>query len=224
MMKFVNTANKAFLFDLDGTLLNNESYWEEEKQGIYRRLFGEAITQRLGVTMGINLDDIYGLARANGATTTKDEVVAAFEASAVRVYAEAPIAEGVDELAVALTGLGYRMGVVSASPLAWVQTAVSRLSFASDIELVLSLHGHAELPQKPAPDGYLAAMRALGAIPASTVILEDSNTGIQAGKASGAFTIGLKQNLLPGYEQHGADVYADSMTDVLALVHEHART
>lgn len=219
MMEFVNTASKAFLFDLDGTLLNNEPVWEEEKQGIYQRLFGAEITQKLGVTMGINLDDIYTLARANGATTPKAEVVAAFEASAKRVYSEAPIAVGVDELAVALTELGYRLGVVSASPLPWVQTAVNRLSFASNIELVLSLHGHAELPQKPAPDGYLAAMHALGSVPASTIILEDSNTGIQAGKASGAFTIGLKQNLIPGYEQRGADVYADSMIDVLALVH-----
>lgn len=224
MMGSVNTVNKAFLFDLDGTLLNNEPVWEKEKQGIYQRLFGPDVTARLGITMGINLDDIYELARANGATEPKDKVVAAFEASATRVYREAPIAEGVDELAIALTGLGYRMGVVSASPLPWVQTAVSRLSFASDIELVLSLHGHAELPQKPAPDGYLAAMRALGSVPTSTIILEDSNTGIQAGKASGAFTIGLRQNLIPGYQQRGADVYANTMREVLALVREREQT
>lgn len=216
-------VNKAFLFDLDGTLLNNEPIWEEEKQGIYQRLFGTAVTRQLGVTMGINLDDIYALARANGATTPKGEVVAAFEASAVRVYREAPIARGVDELAGALTRLGYRLGVVSASPLPWVQTAINRLPFAANIELVLSLHGHAELPQKPAPDGYLFAMHGLGATPASTIILEDSNTGIQAGKASGAFTIGLKQNLVSGYEQHGADAYADTMADVLTLVRGHAQ-
>lgn len=220
-MRAVNIENKAFLFDLDGTLLNNEPVWEEEKQGIYQRLFGAEITQKLGVTMGINLDDIYELARANGATTSKDDVVAAFEASAVRVYSEAPIAANVDELAVALTGLGYRLGVVSASPLPWVQTAVSRLPFARDIELVLSLHGHRELPQKPAPDGYLFAMRELGSVPARTVILEDSNTGIQAGVSSGAFTIGLRQNLIPGYEQRGASVYAETMADVLTLVREY---
>jgi beta-phosphoglucomutase-like phosphatase (HAD superfamily) len=220
-MRPVSIENKAFLFDLDGTLLNNEPVWEEEKQGIYQRLFGAETTRKLGVTMGINLDDIYALARANGATTPKNEVVAAFEASAIRVFREAPIATGVDELAVALTGLGYRLGVVSASPLPWVQTAVNRLSFAHDIELVLSLHGHAELPQKPAPDGYLFAMRELGAMPVSTIILEDSNTGIQAGKASGAFTIGLKQNLIPGYEQRGASAYASTMADVLTLVREY---
>lgn len=220
-MRAVNIENKAFLFDLDGTLLNNEPVWEEEKQGIYQRLFGAEITQKLGVTMGVNLDDIYALARANGATTPKDDVVAAFEASAARVYSEAPIAANVDELAVALTGLGYRLGVVSASPLPWVQTAVSRLPFAQDVELVLSLHGHPELPQKPAPDGYLFAMRELGSVPARTVILEDSNTGIQAGASSGAFTIGLRQNLIPGYEQRGASAYAETMADVLTLVREY---
>jgi beta-phosphoglucomutase-like phosphatase (HAD superfamily) len=220
MMRFVDTKGRAFLFDLDGTLLNNEPVWEEEKQGIYQRIFGEEITGKLGVTMGINLDDIYELARANGATVSKNEVVAAFELSAVRVYSEAPITEGVNELAQGLVSLGYRLGVVSASPLPWVETAVRRLPFASDIELVLSLHGHTNLPQKPAPDGYLAAMHELGATPSSTIILEDSNTGIQAGKASSAFTIGLKQNLIAGYVQQGADVYADTMADVLTLVRE----
>lgn len=219
MIEVVNTKSKAFLFDLDGTLLNNEPAWEKEKQGIYQRLFGPDITAKLGITMGINLDDIYDLAQAKGAMVSKDEVVAAFEVSATRVYSEAPIATGVNELAVALTGLGYRLGVVSASPLPWVRTAVDRLNFASDIELVLSLHGHPTLPQKPKPDGYLAAMSALGATSMNTVILEDSNTGIMAGKASKAFTIGLRQNLIPSYEQHGADAYADTMADVLTLVH-----
>lgn len=216
----MSIKNRVFLFDLDGTLLNNEPYWEKEKQGIYQRLFGEAITKKLGVTMGINLDDIYELARAEGAKVSKDEVVAEFEASAVRVYSEAPIAEGVNELVQQLIRLGYRIGVVSASPLPWVETAVRRLSFAPDIELILSLHGHANLPQKPAPDGYLAAMHELGATPANTIILEDSNTGIQAGKASGAFTIGLRQNLITGYVQQGADAYADTMADVLTFVRE----
>jgi len=51
-----------------------------------------------------------------------------------------------------------------------------------------------------------------------TIILEDSNPGIASAKAAGAFTIGLRQNLIDGYQQVGADAYANTIDEVIALV------
>lgn len=44
---------------------------------------------------------------------------------------------------------------------------------------------------KPDPDCFLKGMSALGGTPQTTVVFEDSFHGIAAGKASGAFVIGL---------------------------------
>ncbi len=44
---------------------------------------------------------------------------------------------------------------------------------------------------KPAPDCYLMAMDALGATPGSTVIFEDSFSGLQAADAAGGIVVGL---------------------------------
>ncbi|KAA0941746.1 HAD-IA family hydrolase [Streptomyces apricus] len=44
---------------------------------------------------------------------------------------------------------------------------------------------------KPAPDGYLAAAGKLGVDPARTVVLEDSAAGATAGKAAGAYVVGV---------------------------------
>ncbi|MDQ1034390.1 sugar-phosphatase [Streptomyces sp. V3I8] len=44
---------------------------------------------------------------------------------------------------------------------------------------------------KPAPDGYLAAAGKLGVDPARSVVLEDSAAGATAGKAAGAYVIGV---------------------------------
>ncbi|MFE7073829.1 HAD-IA family hydrolase [Streptomyces sp. NPDC057620] len=44
---------------------------------------------------------------------------------------------------------------------------------------------------KPAPDGYLAAAARLGVDPARTVVLEDAVAGAEAGKAAGAYVIGV---------------------------------
>ncbi len=75
-----------------------------------------------------------------------------------------------------------------------------------------------DLKRKPAPDGFVEAFRMLGATPADSFVLEDSNPGIESGKAAGAYVIGYRGNLVNGYEQTGADAYADTMDDVIKLV------
>jgi sugar-phosphatase len=44
---------------------------------------------------------------------------------------------------------------------------------------------------KPAPDGYLRAAAQLNADPSRCVVVEDTPAGVQAGRAAGAFAIGL---------------------------------
>ena len=63
---------------------------------------------------------------------------------------------------------------------------------------------------KPAPDAYVAAAVALGAAPAECAVLEDSPTGLAAGRAAGALTIGVPS--FPGVTLE-ADVVAASLED-----------
>jgi HAD superfamily hydrolase (TIGR01509 family) len=71
---------------------------------------------------------------------------------------------------------------------------------------------------KPAPDLYLLALETLGLKPYETVVVEDSPTGVRAGKAAGIFTIGFL-GAAHDREQHGrhllsagADILADDAT------------
>jgi putative hydrolase of the HAD superfamily len=63
---------------------------------------------------------------------------------------------------------------------------------------------------KPDPDAYIAAAAALGVDPAACAVLEDSPTGIAAGRAAGAMTIGVPS--LPGVVLE-ADVIGASLED-----------
>ena len=63
---------------------------------------------------------------------------------------------------------------------------------------------------KPAPDAYVAAAVALGAAPSECAVLEDSPTGLAAGRAAGALTIGVPS--FPGVTLD-ADVVAASLED-----------
>ena len=210
--------NKAFIFDLDGVLIDDERIWEEEKSKLYERIFGREITNCLGSTLGLNMDAIYEKAVSCGTQVDKQTFISAFFEVASDIYNTAPIPARLDELASFLKAQRFAIGIVSASPLSWITTVTKRLPFENDIALIISLHERPDLPHKPAPDGYLEAMKSLEATPESTYILEDSNAGIQSAKASGAYTIGLQQNLAEGYEQQDADAYATTVKEVINLI------
>jgi HAD superfamily hydrolase (TIGR01509 family) len=210
--------NKAFIFDLDGVLINNESIWEIEKRTMYRELFGEKIYQELGSTVGLNIPAVYQKAVDLGADVTKKEVYDAFYRKADPIYTNTPITAGINKLGEALVQKHFAIGIVSASPREWMQMVIDRLAFKNAISVIISLEERKDLPHKPSPAGYLEAIKKLGSKPELTLILEDSNTGILAAKASGAYAIGLRQNLVEGYNQEGADMYANSIEDVIKFV------
>ena len=86
--------------------------------------------------------------------------------------------------------------------------------------LILSIRERPELKPKPSPEGFLEALRILDASAEKSIVLEDSNPGIAAAKAAGCFAIGFRGYLIPGYEQQGADAYADTMDDVVKIVEQ----
>jgi HAD superfamily hydrolase (TIGR01509 family) len=209
---------KAFIFDLDGVLINNEPIWEVEKRSMYFDLFGEKIFKELGSTVGLNIPAVYQKAAGLGAKVTEKEVYDAFYSKADPIYQNTPITEGINELGELLVQKNVAIGIVSASPREWMQMVIDRLTFKDALSVIISLEERKDLEHKPSPAGYLEAMAKMHTNPESTMILEDSNTGIAAAKASGAFVIGLKQNLVNGYTQEDADMYADSVQDVINLV------
>jgi beta-phosphoglucomutase-like phosphatase (HAD superfamily) len=210
--------NKAFIFDFDGVLVNNEPIWDIEKEVVFSQMFGANMFKKLGPTVGLNIDAIHQKTRDLGSAVSMPELVHAFRERAPEVYRNAPLTPGLEELKIELTRLNFHLGIVSASPREWIDIVLDRLTWsASEFKIVLSLQDRVDLAHKPSPDGYIHAMQELGASPKTTLILEDSNTGIASAKASGATVIGFKANLVPGYMQKGADFYANTTEDVLRL-------
>ncbi len=209
---------KAFIFDVDGVIIDTEPMWDKVKTEIYVSLFGKDIFHKLGSTIGLSMDVISEKASELGSSITSEELRNAFFKHSNLIYNTAPLTPGIDLLGKTLIDFGYSIGAVSASPKEWIDIAINRLSFKNDFKLVLSLDKRSDLPHKPAPDGYLEAIRMLGSTPQSTIILEDSNAGIASAKAAGAFVIGLRENLVEGQSQNGADIYADNINEVISII------
>ena len=66
---------------------------------------------------------------------------------------------------------------------------------------------------KPAPDAYLEAMKRLGVTPQESAVVEDSGSGILAGKAAGATVIAVpNEHLMPSPEAiKSADIILKSL-------------
>ena len=65
---------------------------------------------------------------------------------------------------------------------------------------------------KPSPDGFLTGMRVLGGTPETSVVFEDSINGLKAGKASGAFLVGLATSNPPEIVGRYADLVIPDFT------------
>lgn len=213
--------NKLFLFDMDGVLIDTERVWHSRGNEFMLGMFGADITAKIGSPLGLTAKAIFERGQAHGFTKSYEYFKDALDAAAESVYRVAPITPGVEALAQFLIDEGFKIGLVSSSGPKWIGWVLPRLSFAKNIEHIISLNERTDLRPKPHPDGYLEAIKVLQGSPATTIILEDSNTGITAGKASGAFTVAFRQNLVDGYKQIDADAKAETMHDVISIVQRH---
>jgi HAD superfamily hydrolase (TIGR01509 family) len=121
---------------------------------------------------------------------------------------------GARELLHCLRQRGTPIGLVSNSPLVFVQRSLEIVGFHDRFDVVLSAHEVAA--PKPAPDPYLEACRRLEVDPGPSVIaLEDSPTGVAAARAAGLTVIGVPS--LDGIELLEAHEIAESLlVDVVA--------
>ena len=210
--------NKAFIFDMDGVLIDTEREWETNDDGGSAKVLGKDIHSKLGDLIGVAINETYKRAVALGYSVDYEEYRRRYDKEAAGIFSRAQITEGVEDLIKELLARNFKLGLVSSSPKNWINFLLSRLSFSNKLEQIVSLNDRDDLKPKPSPDGYLEALKSLKADAKKSFILEDSNLGIQAAKASGAYVIAFRGNLVQGYVQKGADAYVEKMADIIKLI------
>lgn len=176
----------AILFDLDGVLIDSEPRWQEYwTREVFPKV--ERGTPTLDDVTGRNfrealsrLDDEYGL-------PDREAVEASILRDAETFYQD-------DESLVFSTGslfeeiqrAGVLVGIVSSSPRRWIDAAVS--GYDTTFDTIVSVED-IDAPGKPNPAVYEHAMDGLGVDPGSCLVVEDSDTGIEAAAAAGASVV-----------------------------------
>jgi HAD superfamily hydrolase (TIGR01509 family) len=202
----------AVVFDNDGLLLDTESVWTRAEEDLFERR-GFEFTQADKLELVGTSAQIAGgiLERRLGEPGRAEELLEELNALVVAELehgVEAMV--GARELLERLREQGIPIGLVSNSPLRFVERSIEIVGFEGHFDVVLSAHEVAA--PKPAPDPYLEACRRLGVEPGPSVVaLEDSPTGVAAARAAGLTVIGVPS--VEGVELDEAHHLAETLLD-----------
>lgn len=211
--------NKAFIFDMDGVIINSEPVWAGIEKKFFIQLLGEEIFAKIkGELIGASIQLIYQHATQNGLQMEWVGFRSEYDKLAKQVYKKSELTKDFEQLLELLKSLNFKVGLVTASTASWIDQVLPKLKNPKAFDCILSVIDREDLKPKPSPDGYLEAIKKLGSSPSKTIILEDSNKGLSAAKQSGALTICLREHLPLDYQPQGADLYIDNLSSLIKLL------
>lgn len=175
---------EAFLFDLDGVLLDSEGGYQ---------LFWEKIAVEYGLDpktfpFEIKGQNIYDTAEIYFPQSDKELVVKRFMDYQLNMTYKAY--EGMWEVLEAVKAQGIKTAIVTSSNKVKMDVVYAQHpSFEHLIDELITAED--TVAKKPAPDCWLKAAEVLGVEIKKCVVFEDSVLGLKSGMASGAYVVGL---------------------------------
>ncbi|WP_455590368.1 HAD family hydrolase [Bacteroides sp.] len=175
----------AVLFDFDGVIMDTETqytvFWDEQgRKYLNRGHYGKSIK-------GQTLKQIYE--KDFPGMPDIQELISRdlgnFEENMSYEYIP-----GIEAFIASLRANGVKMAVVTSSTTKKMKNVYhAHPKFAGLFDEILTAERFSR--SKPDPDCFLLGMKLFGSKPEHTFVFEDSFHGLQAGRASGAITIGL---------------------------------
>ncbi len=198
-------AIRGFLFDLDGTLVDSERETSEAMARALWRGHGIALDQYdRDFIIGRSWIAIYASLKARHPELAWSlaETVAQTALLRDEVFAEL----GVTVLPGARAALRWTAewprALVTGSSRVEVTQVLPRIGPEATFPVIVAAE---DVPRsKPAPDGYRAAIAALGLAHAECLVIEDSPVGIEAGRSAGCIVVACRAGNFGGWDQSGA--------------------
>jgi HAD superfamily hydrolase (TIGR01509 family) len=203
---------EAFIFDLDGTLVDTEPLWCQAMQR-FLSVRGLPVTEAYAheLVFGRAWSDIVARLRRDYPSILDED--GAIERESVGLY---EALRGSMDIRIPnsirlLKQLSRRhpVVIVSGSTRQQVEAAVVLMDVASHLRFYL---GSEDYPRgKPDPSGFLLAAERLGVKPEACLVFEDSTAGVRAAKAAGMRCIALRPQ---GHTSQDLSAADEQLTDL----------
>ncbi len=209
------------IFDMDGVLINSNAAhlasWKKIAAQDGVSFSDEVFWKTFGMTSEYIVEKYWG-----DTTLTNEQISAivnrketAFRES-VKKFVQ-PI-EGAVDFVLFLHKKSYKMAVGSSAPRINVEYVLDWLEIRDCFNECI-VAGDEVKQGKPAPDIFLTAARKLNATPKNCIVIDDSRSGVNAGKNAGMTTIGFFSAGHSQDEYENADYVVHSFEEIKKILH-----
>lgn len=207
---------KAVIFDMDGIMIDSEPLHSQSWERLLKEYKIKPIFNSQGLVheVGIVSDDSY--------LTIMKKHNLKENLETVREKRRKYFIDLIKEKGVVMPGLLKLIKMLKSKK---VKTAVSSSRNLKQVNFVLNqikvrnlfkvIIGRTPgLDPKPAPDMFLLTAKKLNVKPSECLVLEDSKTGVEAGKAAGMKVIAVPTKHTKHHDFSEADLVVDSLKDI----------
>ena len=213
IMPQVNISDfSAVLFDLDGVIVDTEGQYS-----LFWKQIGEEYMPGMPdfalAIKGRTLTQIYDTYFPDAA----DRAAITERLNAFERQMDFPYIAGAREFLEALQAQGVPTAIVTSSNCDKMACLYARHPEIKNLVTTV-LTAEDARRSKPAPDCYLAAAERLGADISNCIVFEDSPSGLAAGRASGAFVIGVSTSLAAAEIEPLCDAYIEDFKEFIEQI------
>ena len=213
IMPRVNISDfSAVLFDLDGVIVDTEGQYS-----LFWKQIGEEYMPGMPdfalAIKGRTLTQIYDTYFPDAA----DRAAITERLNAFERQMDFPYIAGAREFLEALQAQGVPTAIATSSNCDKMACLYARHPEIKNLVTAV-LTAEDARRSKPAPDCYLAAAERLGADISKCIVFEDSPNGLAAGRASGAFVIGVSTSLAATEIEPLCDAYIEDFKDFIEQI------
>lgn len=182
---------KAVIFDMDGTLIDNDQLWVganklflnkfniEDSEELAHKMNGRSMPESVQI-----LKKFYNLPHS------VEDILSAKVKATDSIYLDCIPFQGVDIFLKKIKERGYKTAIASGSPLERIQKIITRFAWSKYFDALVSTD-HVDHVGKPDPAIYLHASEVLGVAPKDCVVFEDSLNGIASAQRAGMFCVAV---------------------------------
>lgn len=206
---------KAVIFDLDGTLIDNEWVYDQAYCEVLKSL--NISCEQLNHTPGIGLEENWKvMIKDLNINRTSAELAAQTRDVYLQNLSEVKMRPGARELIFHLKRDRTLTILATSTHKELADQVLPKVGAERLFDF--TVFGDEVTHKKPSPEIYLKAMDKANLLPREVVVIEDSAAGVEAGKEAGAKVIALKTDWYTRDQLFRADFIAEGFDQILNLI------